>query len=194
MIKSLAVIFLAASLSGCAANYFLDGKKYNDEVSFQNAVESQRSNGVNQVTQLPAPLTKKKLIAALPSEETLYAENARRHAASTGTPLTGIGLEQNRNMSKFAYKLTKVFYEGLQKRGIYPEVTIKDMPSMAISLEPSAEYDVIYMTEPSVGSGQYFYASVKHGKQVFAYDRSSVGIDAKVNAFIDAAQALAIRE
>ena len=106
----------------------------------------------------------------------------------------GIGIEQNNNMSKFAYKMTKVFFDGVQKRGIYSSVEIRDMPSMAVSIEPSQEYDVLYFTEPSVGSGQYFYASAKHGKQVFAYDRSGEGVTAKVNAFIEAAQVQAIKE
>ena len=65
---------------------------------------------------------------------------------------------------------------------------------MITSLEPSKEYDVIYYTEPSVGSGQYFYASIKHGKQIFSFDRSQTGPDGKVKAFVEAIQALAIRE
>lgn len=194
MIKSIATIGLALALSGCAATYTLGTKKFDNEQAFQAAVENERAQALSQVQKLPAPLTKKKLIAALPSEQALYAENSRRHTAVTGKPLMGIGIEQNNNMSKFAYKMTKVFFDGVQKRGIYSSVEIRDMPSMAVSIEPSQEYDVLYFTEPSAGSGQYFYASAKHGKQVFAYDRSGEGVTAKVNAFIEAAQVQAIKE
>jgi hypothetical protein len=68
------------------------------------------------------------------------------------------------------------------------------MPAMSVSLEPSSDTDVLYYTEPSQGTGQWFYATTKHGKQIFAYDRSGAGSTAKVHAFIDAVQALAIRE
>lgn len=90
--------------------------------------------------------------------------------------------------------MTKVFFEGVQKRGIYSSVEIRDAMSMAVSIEPAQEYDVLYFTEPAIGSGQYFYSSVKHGKQVFAYDRSGEGVIAKVNAFIEAAQVQAIKD
>jgi len=90
--------------------------------------------------------------------------------------------------------MAKVFYEAVQKRGIYSSVTVNETGSMANSLEPANEYDVMYHTEPSIGAFQIFYASSKHGKQVFAFDRSGATPTAKVNAFIDAVQALAVRE
>lgn len=194
MIKFFTTIGLAVILSGCAATYNLDGKKFDNEKTFQAAVEDRRAQVLSQVQKLPAPLTKKKLIAALPSEQTLYAENSRRHTATTGKPLIGIGIEQNTNLSKAAYKMTRAFFEGVQKRGIYSSVEIRDMISMAVSLEPSQEYDVLYFTEPAISSGQYFYSSAKHGKQVFAYDRSGEGATAKVNAFIEAAELQAIKD
>ena len=194
MIKSLATLGFAFALTGCAATYTLGTKKFDNEKAFQAAVEDERNQALSQVQTLPAPLTKKKLIAALPSEQTLYTENSRRHNVATGKPLTGIGIEQNTNLSKFSYKMTKVFFEGVQKRGIYSSVEIRDAMSMAVSIEPAQVYDVLYFTEPAIGSGQYFYSSVKHGKQVFAYDRSGEGVIAKVNAFIEAAQVQAIKD
>ena len=194
MIKFITTVGLALILSGCAATYTLGTKKFDNEQAFQAAVEDERNQALSQVQKLPEPLTKKKLIAALPSEQAIYAENSRRHTATTGKPLMGAGIELYTNLSKSAYKLTKVFFEGVQKRGIYSSIEIRDMMSMAVSIEPSQEYDVLYFTEPSVGSGQYFYASAKHGKQVFAYDRSGEGVTAKVNAFIEAAQVQAIKD
>jgi hypothetical protein len=194
MIKRLvSSLVVAAVLSGCAATYFLDGKKYDNEAVFQAEVESQRSTALAQVQPLASPLSVKKLIAAFPSETAIYTENERRHMAATGKPIAGIGLEQNRNLSRANFKLMKMFFEGVEKRRIYREVVLQEFPSMAVSLEPSIDYDVIYFTEPSVSSGQYFFASDKHGRQAFAFDRSGSGAAAKVNAFIEAVQAQAIR-
>ena len=73
-------------------------------------------------------------------------------------------------------------------------MTINETQTPVNSLEPTNDYDVMYFTSPGVGAEQYFYASTKHGKQVFAHDKSGLTSAAKVNAFIDAMQALAIRE
>lgn len=194
MIKKFATFGLAIALAGCASTYTLGGKKFENQEAFQAAVESERAMAIAQVQTLPAPLTKKKLIAALPSTETLYEENARRHTAQTGQPLGSLAVEQNTNLSKSGYKLTRIFFEGVQKRGIYSSVEIRDALSMVVSLEPSAEYDVIYYTEPAISSGQFFYSSIKHGKQVFSYDRTSSGVTGKVNSFIEAVQLQAIKD
>lgn len=194
MNKMVAALIFALTLSGCVSHYFLGGKKYENEESFQSAVEESRSTSLNQIQTLPAPLSKKRLVVSIPSEQTFYAENLRRHQAAQGKEAMGLALDQYRNLAKSNFKLTKVFFEAVQKRGIYSSVTINETGTVVNSLEPANEYDVMYYTEPGVGSGQIFYSSSKHGKQVFAYDRSGTTLTAKVNAFIDAVQALAIRE
>lgn len=194
MIKFLSSLGLALLLSGCASTYTLEGKKYDNEQAFQAAVDNERTQAVAQVQPLPAPLTKKKLIAAFPSEQALHAENSRRHTAIAGRPPMGLAVEQIANISKSNYKLTRVAFEGVQKRGIYSEVEIREMPSMVVSIEPSMDYDVLYYTEPSIGTGQFFYSSVKHGKQIFAFDRSGEGVTGKVKAFVEATQVQAIKE
>lgn len=194
MIKISSIILLSIFLTGCSTTYTLDGQKYESPAAFQNAVESQRLSAIGSVKKLPAPLNPKKLIAALPSEQTLYEENIRRITKNNGTAPTGVTLELIVNLTKSNYKLTRVFYEAVQARGIYSEVEIREMPSMAISLEPSKDYDVIYYTEPAQNTGQYFFTSTKHGKQIFAFDRSVVGIEAKTNSFIEAVQAQAIKQ
>lgn len=194
MIKVLITIITAGILGGCAATYTLDGQKYKNSTEFQSAVDAQRNTALTSIKPLPKPLTPKKLIAAIPSEQSLYTENIRRVTAANGSPPNGISLEIIENLTKSNYKLIKIFYEGTAQRNIYTSVEIRNMPSMITSLEPSKEYDVIYYTEPSVGSGQYFYASIKHGKQIFSFDRSQTGPDGKIKAFVEAIQALAIRE
>jgi hypothetical protein len=111
-----------------------------------------------------------------------------------GRAPSGIQLELIENVSKSTYKSTVVVYQALKKRGIYSDVVVNETASVVNSLEPSKEYDVLYSTEASAGSGQLFYSSVKHGRQVFPWDRSGPNMAAKVNAFIESAQTLAIRD
>lgn len=193
MKKSLFILVFLA-LAGCASHYFLDGKRYDNEASFQDAVENNRQAAIQTVQALQAPLTNKRLVVAIPGEQAIYDENSRRHKTATGHELMGLAVEQNRNLSKANAKLIKIFFESVQKRGIYPSVEIRETNSMVNSLEPSPDYDVMYYTEPAVASGQYFYVSTKHGKQVFAFDRSGAGLVEKANNFISAVQALAVRD
>lgn len=194
MKKTILAIVALVALSGCTSFYLLDGKKYDSEQAFQQAVETNRQEALLSVQQLPAPLTKKRLIVAIPSEQTLYDENARRHQAAMGREISGLEIDQNRNLSKANFKMNKLWFEAVQKRGIYTSVDFRETNSLVNSLEPAPDYDVMYYTEPSIGTGQYFYASAKHGKQVFAYDRSKPGVNAQVQSFLEAVQAFAIRD
>jgi hypothetical protein len=192
--KSLIIVAVLFFVSGCASHYFLDGKKYDDEEVFQTAVEAKRQVALDSIQPLSAPLTKKRLIVAIPSEQTIFAENSRRHQASTGQELRGVGIDQNRNLSKANFKMNKIWFEAIQKKKIFSSVEIRETDTPVNSLEPSPEYDVMYFSEPAIGAGQYFYSSTKHGKQVFAYDQSQPGTTARVASFIAAVQALAVRE
>lgn len=188
---SAAMLFV---LSGCTSTYYLEGKEYKDETSFQQATDQLHRESLAQITPLPMPLTSKGLVYAFPSEEAIYNENIRRHISTTGAPPTGIAVDQYRNLGKHASKSLKAIAEAIRKRGVFTEVRLIETETMVNSIEPSDSYDVMYYTEASVGSGQTFYASTKHGKQVFAYDRSGSTPTAKTNAIIDAVQTFAIRE
>ncbi|MBB6557350.1 hypothetical protein HNP48_000014 [Acidovorax soli] len=195
MIKKTLMLAAAVLLSGCAANtYTLNQKQYSGEKAFHTAVSADVAESLASVTPLAAPLTKKRLIVAFPSQQAAFEETGRRHAAIAGREASGVQLELYKNLSIANNRLTRVFFEAIQKKGIYSSIEIRELPSVVISIEPSVDYDVLYYTEAAANSGQYFYASAKHGKQVFAYDRSGVTSAAKVSAFIDAAQAQAIRE
>ena len=193
MNKILVVMMAAGLMAGCANRYSFEGQHYKGEKRFQTAVEQTRVASIAQVTPLPAPLSDKKLVAILPGVQAITAENTKRIQAENRRVPQGKEAVMISTLSKSNYDLVRAMYEGVSKRGIYKEVEIRDAASMVVSVEPSPDYDVIYFTEPALNSGQYFFASSKHGKQVFAYDRSGVGPAAKVNAFIEAVQALAIR-
>jgi hypothetical protein len=195
MNRKLAIIVAAAALlSGCATNYTLMGQRYTSAEEFQKATDGLVETALGSVTPLSAPLTKKKLIFAFPAQDAIYQENIRRATLINGRAPMGPALEIASNLSRTNFKLSKVFYDAVQKKGIYPSAQFKDMPSMTVSIEPSTDTDVLYFTEPSQGAGQWFYSSAKHGRQVFAFDRSGEGAIAKTQAFIDAVQAQAIRE
>jgi len=194
MNKKLSLILAAALLSGCATFYTLEGQRYNSAEEFQRAVDSRAADAVAAVVPLPAPLSNKKLIFAIPAKDTMYQENIRRQTALNGRAPTGQATEMLTNLTRSNYKMMKVFFDTVQKKGIYSSTQLREIPSMAISIEPAADTDVLYFSEPSQGTGQWFYASAKHGRQVFGYDRSGAGVTAKTQAFIDAVQAQAIRE
>jgi hypothetical protein len=191
--KTALISLLVFTLGGCATFYTLEGQRYNSKEEFQRASESMMTGAVAQISPLPSPLTNRKLIFAMPTEQAISQETINRATRANGA-LNSTQTELLQNISKHNHRSVRAFFEAVQKRGIYSSLQLMELPSMVISIEPTSDTDVIYMTEPAAGSGQWFYASGKHGRQVFAYDRSGVGPAAKAQAFVDAAQLLAIRQ
>lgn len=194
MKKVVSLFFAVVLLSGCATNYTFEGARYEGSEAFQRAVDQHVSATLAQVTPLPKPLTNKRLIVAIPSEATILTENIKRTAALNGRQPTGVQLELIENLSKSTHKTTVVAYDAIKKRGVFPGVIVNETATPVNSIEPSKDYDVMYYTEATPGSGQLFYSSVKHGRQVFPWDRSGANMSAKISAFIESVQALAIRD
>lgn len=192
--KLAAIVAMATALAGCASSYTLEGQKYASKEELHRASEGLVVSALNTISPLPSPLTQKKLVFAIPSEPTIRQENVSRVTQRNGSAPNAMLSEQIENITKANYRSLRVFYDAVQKRGIYASTQLREMPSMAVSLEPSSDTDVIYLTEPAPGTGQWFYASQKHGRQLFAYDRSGVGTTSKVQAFMEAVQAQAIRD
>lgn len=197
MINKLKLITAAlsfAALSGCASVYYLEGKEYKDETSFQQATDQLNLSILANIVPLPSPVTERSLVYAYPSQKTLYDESVRRHTEAKGMAPVGIALDQYRNLSIHAVKASNTSGSAIKKRGIYPQVTILETDTMVNSIEPSENTDVLYYSEASIGAGQMFYASKKHGKQIFAFDRSGSTPEARTQALIEAVQAFAIRD
>lgn len=193
MIKKFAGLFVVVALSGCAVNYTYEGQKYDSKEKFQQAVDATVVGALSGITPLATPLTQKKLVFAMPSEATLIDESTKRFVKTQGTQPIGPAKEILENIPRSTYKNIKVFHDAVQKRNIFTSTQFVEMQSMTGSFAASADTDTLYMVEPSQGSGQWYYTSLKHGKQIFAYDRSSPTSAGKVQAFIDAVQAQAIR-
>ena len=194
MNKNILCLVVAVMLSGCAVNYTYDGQKYSSKEKFHEAVDSSISNVISGVTPLPTVLTRKKLVFAMPSEATLIEETKRRFMKTQGREANGMALEILENVPKSTYKNIKIFFDSVQKRNIYSGTQFVEMQSMTGSFAASADTDTLYMIEPGPNSVQWYYTSLKHGKQIFAYDRSSPTAAGKVQAFIEAVQAQAIRD
>lgn len=194
MIKKFVGLIVVVALSGCAVTYRYDGQKYDSKEKFQQAVDSTISSALSNITPLPVPLTQKKLVFALPSEATLFDESTKRFVKLTGNQPTGNAKEILENLPRANLKGSKMFFDAIQKRNIYASTQFIEMQSMTGSFAASADTDTLYMVEPSQGSLQWYYTSLKHGKQIFAYDRSSGTPAGKVQAFLDAVQAQAVRD
>lgn len=194
MMKKFVYLIVAIALSGCAVNYTYDGRKYDSKEKLHQAVDSSIFGVISGITPLPKPLTQKKLVFAMPSEATLVDESKQRFVKLQGNQPTGIALEILENIPKSNYKNIKVFFDAVQKRNIFASTQFMEMQSMTGSFAASMDSDTLYMIEPTQGSSQWYYTSFKHGKQIFAYDRSSPTLTGKVQAFVEAVQAQAIRD
>lgn len=194
MIKKLVGFFTVLTLSGCAVNYTYEGQKYDSKEKFHQAVEFTMAGALSGIASLQTPLTQKKLVFAMPSEVTFIDESRKIFVKAQGSQPVGPAIEIIENLPKSTYKGIKVFFDGVQKRNIFAATQFIDMQSMTGSFAASADTDTLYMIAPTPNSVQWYYTSLKHGKQIFAYDRSNPTPAGKVQAFIDAVQAQAIRD
>lgn len=194
MKRILIAALLATALGGCAQQqqYHIEGTAYPNAQAFLSATRANHTNGLAAVTTLPQPVTNKTLVFAIPSERAVYQatlEDTQRTA--NGLP---INMDAVQTMAAATYNSISHFGKATQKRNIYRSVTFVDMDSMSASVTASDQADALYLTRPQGGDVQWFFASAKGGKQIFAYDRSQPGVAGKLSSFADAVQVLAIRE
>ena len=194
MTKKIAGIIILVALSGCAAVYTWQGQRYDSKEKFQQAVESTSSSALSTITPLPTPLTQRKLLFAVPSETTLLNENVRRFVEINNRQPSALQIEMYQTLSKGGFTSSKSWFDAVQRRNIFASTQFIEMQSMTGSFAASADTDTLFYVEASAGAGQWFYTSLKHGKQVFAFDRSSPTPAGRLQGFIDAVQAYAIRE
>ena len=181
-------------ISGCATSYSLDGERYEIKGEFQAAADSKIAVALKNIQPYPAPLTERSLVFAIPSASTLTRAATERFVVLQKVQPIGPAKEILENIPTVNYKMTRVYGEAAAKRGIYKSVRIIDLDTLSASLQPSGNEDVLYYIEPSANSGQFFYATAKHGRQVFAFDKSQPGVSGKITGFLDALQAQAIRD
>ena len=194
MIKRILSAIAIVALSGCTTVYTYNGQKYESKERFHQAVDSTLSDALATITPLAAPLTKKKLLFAFPTEAALVTVGIENFVKVQGKEPNAASREMLENVTKANYRNNRVFFDAIQKKNIFASTQFLDMQTTSGSFEPSSDTDTMYYIEPRLGSGQWYYASFKNGKQIFASDRSSPTPAGKVQAFVDAVQAQAIRD
>lgn len=180
-------------LSGCATTYTYDGKKYNSAAEFHSAVDQDLSMRRSTVTPLKEPLTDKMLVVAYASVNAMEAENERRFNKLNNASRPANTKEMQRNLSIFYHKAISSDCNSIKLRNIYKSVECREMDQTVLDIPASDAYDTFFFSESTEGTGQWLYVSKKHGKQVFAFDKSSLEPAARVRNYLSAVEALAIR-
>lgn len=174
--------------------YTYEGQVFDSPVKFQKGVDAKVTETVKAITPLPAPLSQRRLVFAMPGASTFVKESRKRFIAAHGAAPVKLAKEIVENLSNSNFKSIKVFFQAIKKKNLYASVKFVELDSMNASYAPSADSDVLYMTEPSVGEIHWTYASVRRGEQEFIYDRSSERIEGKVEAFLEAVQGMAVAD
>lgn len=195
MIKNIAILAIAAAvLGGCATTYKFEGKTYDSKEKMYMAMDDYVSRALTTVTPLPQPLTNRKLIFAIPSADAFSENDFRNYAKEQGKELTEQQKVLVRDLTYGNVKTIKLFFDAIKKKNIYQSVQFIEMESTTGSFAASLDTDTLFANGLSANTWQWFYTNHKHGKQIFAYDRSSQTVDGKVQAFLDAVQMQVIRD
>ena len=195
MIKKIVSLVAVVALSGCAPQqYVYNSQKYDNAEKMLSAQEADNSNALSTITPLPKPLTQKKLVIAFQSESTIYSVNQTYHAKAHGSQASGTQKEIYETQAKSGFKGYKLMLDGIQKKNIYASTQYVEMHSYTEEFAASADTDTLYYFANETSPGQWFYSSLKHGKQVFAFDRSGSSLALQLQAFLDGLQAMVIRE
>jgi hypothetical protein len=195
MIKKIAILaIVAGALGGCATTYRFEGHKYNTKEEMYVAMDNYVSRTLSTVTPLPVPLTQKKLIFAIPSAVAFSENDFRNYANTQGKELTEPQKVLVRDLTRGNVKTIKLFFDAIQKKHIFQSVQFVEMESTTGSFAASPDADTLFLNGLGENTSQWFYTTHKHGKQIFAYDRSSPTAEGKVQAFLDAVQVQVIRD
>ena len=194
MIRKFAVLLAIVALSGCATVYKYDGQTYSTKEELNAAVDAQVSRVLATITPLPAPLTRRKLTFAMPSLALLNEMGWKEFSAQQGKEPSQQQKIVGSNLNQTIYTNIKIFSDAINKKNIYTSTQFMEMDSGSVSFPASTDTDTLVMSYPAPGAIQWYYTSLKNGKQIFAADRSSPTAEGKVQAFVDAVQVQAIRD
>lgn len=189
------VIFSAATLlAGCASTYTYNGKQYQGDQAFVAAVDSSLAESLAAIQPLAKPVSTKTLVFAIPSQQSVFEQSVANIVKARGRAPSGEEEVLVRNISTANYKGIRNFYEIIKRKNIYQEVTLLERTTATGDLQAGLNQDVLYWSEPQLGSGQWYYVTSKSGKQVFAFDRGGATMADRSNAFAQAVQVFAIRD
>lgn len=195
--RSIRALLLAAAVlgvTGCAQTYTYDGKQYNSRQDFLGAVDSLNQAAVNSIAPLPSPVSKKRLVFAVPTHAAVLQASIASHTTRTGMAPHGPQLTVYADLAEAAVRGIRYLHDASARRNIYSQVRLLQVDSLMAQPAPSAEEDVLYYNEPNLGAGQWYFGSAKIGRQAFAFDRAQPTMNLRAKAFVESLQLQAIRD
>lgn len=191
---TLTVAVICTALAGCASFYTYDGKQYNSRAEFLGAVDAGNQAGVNAIVPLPAPVAKKTLIFALPTQATVTQQSIRNYTSMKGSAPMANQVELFNDLAEAATRGMRYLHDGVVRKNIYSQVRLLPVDSLMAQPTPSEREDVLFYNESAPGAGQWYFANAKYGRQVLPWDRAQPTIPLRLKAFVDSVQLQAIRE
>lgn len=195
------VILLAASsfaLGGCVT-YTYGGKKYDTQEQVVEAMKENTRQLLSEITPLPKPVTNKTLTYIAPGYNAFMAaqEQIDKLAGVTRNEVqrgnAEIKAKEREANSEFSAAMIKK--RNLFKNVIFVPSSSYTNPEPVISDEEDALYvSCSYSEDGKNAACETYYVSKKYGKQVFVVDRGSPDYKKRNKAFLQAVEALAIRE
>lgn len=194
-LKLFALVFIAL-LAGCATKitYTFNHETFDDEYYFREAVTETNNKIKRAITPLPKPLTQRQLIIVMPDAATLAGAMMEGEKLRLKREPNSREIEMFNNVAWSHVESVRTSYETTKIRGIYSHVSMRETNSLTNNLAPSDTYDTLSYFEEVRGQGAWFYSSLKHGRQIFAFDRTSKDVIVNQQSFLSALQLLAIRE
>ena len=193
-LRAIVIFSVATLLAGCTTTYTYNGRQYQGEQAFVMAVDSSLTESLASIQPLTKPVSTKTLVFAIPSQQSVFEQSVANFVKIAGRAPSGEAEVIVRNLSASNYKGIRSFYEIVKRKNIYQEVTLLERITSTGDLQAGLNQDVLYWSEPQLGSGQWYYVTSKSGKQVFAFDRGGATMADRSNAFAQAVQVFAIRD
>ena len=191
--KSIFAIAAIVALVGCTT-YTLEDQKYNSREAFLSAASQKASEAVNEIQPLPKTLTEKNLIFAR-SSINMTTENVRQmNRNQENKEIDGGQMQIVDSLLKSGFISTNAFRDAIKRRNIYKAVDYVEISSPTGLPEATKDTDVLYFLTANGNNGQWYYVTKKSGTQVFPVDQSLRTARGQVKAFVEAAQAAALRD
>lgn len=199
MKKPLILITVSSFILGGCVTYSYGGKKYDTQ---EQVVSVQKENTkllLAEITPLPNSVTDKTLIFVYPGYQAFMVAQEKIDQL-TGVMRNIVQRGDAEIKAKTAVGNFEFTAEMINRRNLYKHVSFVESSTYTVpEPEVSDTQDAMYITCSYSSDGKNtacgtYYVSKRYGKQVFASDRSSPDYKERNKAYLQAVEALAIRE
>lgn len=152
-------------LAGCSTIYYLEGKEYDSKQKFIAARSAMYKRCIESTEPLSKPLVERKLIALIPSQETIYRTiQAKLKAASPDFPVLMEDLRKDPVYSG-ANENFKMVTELIKRRNLYSIVEVIEYQTLSIpqATEDTDIFHVVLATSDN-RNDKYYLTREKRGK------------------------------